>query len=69
MRSLYTYEQLNTLPRKNNIKRLADALNISVSYLIDDGETDRQKNIENEDFIDDVKGKFGYKEAKEAKDV
>ena len=68
-RSLYTYEQLNTLPRKSNIKKLADAFNVSLSYLVDDDEVDRQKNIENEDFIDDVKNKFGYKGAKEAKDV
>ena len=32
-RSLYTYEQLNTLPRKSNIKKVADAFNVSVSYL------------------------------------
>lgn len=68
-RSLYTYEQLNTIPRKNNLKLLADALNVSVSYLIDEDETDKEKNIEKEDFIDEVKDKFGYKGAKEAKDV
>lgn len=68
-RSLYTYEQLNTLPRKSNIKKLADALSVSVSYLVDDEEADKQKNIENEDFLDTVKDKFGYKGAKEAKDV
>lgn len=68
-RSLYTYEQLNTLPRKSNLKKLADALNVSVSYLADDEETDKEKNIEQEDFIDDVKDKFGYRGAKEAKDV
>lgn len=68
-RSLYTYEQLNTIPRKSNLKILADALNVSVSYLIDEEETDKEKNIEKEDFIDEVKDKFGYKGAKEAKDV
>ena len=68
-RSLYTYEQLNTIPRKNNLKLLADALNVSISYLIDEEEIDKQKNLEKEDFIDDVKDKFGYKGAKEAKDV
>ena len=57
-RSLYTYEQLNTLPRKSNIRKL-----------VDDEEADKQKNIENEDFLDTVKDKFGYKSAKEAKDV
>ncbi|MGB4660122.1 MAG: helix-turn-helix domain-containing protein [Mobilitalea sp.] len=68
-RSLYTYEQLNTIPRKSNLKKLAEALNVSISYLIDDEETDAQKNIEKEEFINQVKDKCGYKGAKEAKDV
>ena len=42
-RSLYTYEQLGTLPRKSNIRKLAEALHISVSYLLDESETDSQK--------------------------
>lgn len=68
-RSLYTYEQLNILPRKSNLKKLADALNVSVSYLIDNIETDSLKNIEKEDFIDQVKDKFGHRGAKEAQNV
>ena len=28
-RSLYTYEQLGTLPRKSNIRKLAEALHIT----------------------------------------
>ena len=68
-RSLYTYEQLNTIPRKSNLKKLADALKVSISYLVDDEETDGQKNIENEEFVEQVKYKFGYKGAKEAHDV
>jgi len=68
-RSLYTYEQLNTIPRKSNLKKLADALNVSISYLIDDQETDLHKNIENEEFMNQVKDKFGYKGAKEAHEV
>jgi len=68
-RSLYTYEQLNIIPRKGNLKKLADALHVSVSYLVDNEESDTQKNIENEEFLDQVKDKFGYKGAKEARDV
>lgn len=68
-RSLYTYEQLNIIPRKSNLKKLSEALNVSLSYLIDEEETDAQKNIEKEDFLDQVKDKFGYKGAKEAQDV
>jgi transcriptional regulator with XRE-family HTH domain len=68
-RSLYTYEQLNTLPRKSNLKKLAEALHVSVSYLTDDNEQDTQKNINDEKFIDEAKAKYGYRGAKEAKEV
>ena len=70
-RSLYTYEQLNTLPRKCNLKKLSEALNVSISYLADDEETDVHKNIENAEFIDQVKNKLGNnnKGLKEVQDV
>ena len=42
-RSLYTYEQLNIRPRNSNLKKLAQALNVSPDYLLDDGEEDPQK--------------------------
>ena len=50
-RSLYTYEQLGTLPRKSNIRKLAEALHISVSYLLDESETDSQSHIDQDMFI------------------
>ena len=59
-RSLYTYEQLGTLPRKSNIRKLAEALHISVSYLLDESETDSQSHIDQDMFI---------LEAKEAQEV
>jgi len=68
-RSLYTYEQLGTLPRKNNIRKLAEALHISVSYLLDEDETDTQSQIDNDMFIMEAREKFGSKGAKEAQDV
>lgn len=68
-RSLYTYEQLGTLPRKNNIRKLAEALHISVSYLLDEDETDMQSQIDNDIFIMEAREKFGSKGAKEAQDV
>lgn len=46
--SLNTYEQLETLPRKNNIEKLAEALHISVSYLLDDVKI---KNIAELEFV------------------
>ena len=68
-RSLYTYEQLGTLPRKRNIRKLAEALHISVSYLLDEDETDTQSHIDNDMFIMEAREKFGSKGAKEAQDV
>lgn len=68
-RSLYTYEQLGTLPRKSNIRKLADALHISVSYLLDDEETDTQSRIDEDMFLAEARKQFHTKGAKEAQEV
>lgn len=68
-RSLYTYEQLGTLPRKSNIRKLAEALHISVSYLLDEDVTDKQSNIDEDMFIAEARENFGSKGAKEAQEV
>lgn len=65
-RSLYTYEQTGILPRSNNLRKLADALNVSVSYLLDEEETDPNKNVDQDIFVANAKNKFGYKGAREA---
>lgn len=49
-RSLYTYEQLGTIPRKGNIRKLAEALHVSVAYLLDDQETNTQSHIDEDMF-------------------
>ena len=68
-RLAYTYEQLGTLPRKSNIRKLAEALHISVSYLLDESETDSQSHIDQDMFILEAKENFGSKGAKEAQEV
>lgn len=68
-RSLYTYEQTGIMPRSGNIQKLADALNVSVSYLLDEEETDLHKNIDQDIFITNSKNEFGYKGAREAADI
>lgn len=68
-RSLYTYEQTGILPRSNNLRKLADALNVSVSYLLDDEETDPKKNIDHDVFIANSKNRYGYKGAREATEL
>ena len=68
-RSLYTYEQLGTIPRKNNIIKLAEALHVSVNYLMDDSESDSQSHIDEDSFITEAYDKFGAKGAREAQEV
>ena len=68
-RSLYTYEQTGILPRSNNLRKLADALNVSVSYLLDEEETDPNKDIDHDIFIANSKNQYGYKGAREATEL
>lgn len=68
-RSLYAYEQTGILPRSNNLRKLADALNVSVSYLLDEEETDPNKNIDHDIFIANSKNQYGYKGAREATEL
>lgn len=68
-RSLYTYEQLGTIPRMSNVNKLAEALNVSAAYLLDDDDVDTQSHIDEELFVASAKSQFGYKGAREAQDV
>ena len=68
-RSLYTYEQTGILPRSGNIRKLSEALNVSVSYLLDEEETDTRKNIDQDIFLSNVKNEYGYRGAREATEV
>ena len=68
-RSIYSYEQTGTFPKSPVLKKLADALNVTVGYLLDDNETDKQANINQELFFANAKNAFGYKGAQEARDV
>lgn len=68
-RSLYTYEQLGTIPRMSNVQKLAEALKVTASYLLDEEETDTQSHLDEELFVATAKSEYGYKGAKEAQDV
>ena len=68
-RSLYTYEQTGVFPRSGNLRRIADALNVSVSYLLDEEESDPEKSVDRDRFIAEAGTRFGSKGAKEAAEV
>ena len=68
-RSIYSYEQTGKLPRSTTIKQLAQALNVPVTYLMDEDETDKSKNGNEELFLVNAKNQFGSKGAREAQAV
>ena len=68
-KAIYNYEQAGAFPRKAKLLKLAEILNVSVSYLVDEDEADRHNGIDQNLFIANVKSKYGYKGAKEASEV
>ena len=68
-RSIYNYEQTETYPKPTILKKLAGALNVTVAYLMDEEETDRQKNMDQELFLANARNEYGAKGAREASDV
>ena len=68
-RSIYSYEQTGTFPRTAVLKRLADALNVTVAYLMNDDETDKARNINEEMFFANARNQYGHKGAQEAQAV
>lgn len=68
-RSIYNYEQTGMYPRPTALKRLAEALNVTVAYLMDETETDKTKNLGEELFIANAKNTYGSKGAREAQEI
>lgn len=68
-RSLYTYEQLGIIPRKSNVIKIANALNMSVESLLTDEECVEDTPTDEAAFVATAKEQYGYKGAKEAQDV
>jgi len=68
-RSIYSYEQNEASPRRATLIKLAESLNATVTYLLDDDETDGLKNIDQELFLAKVKQEYGYKGVQEANEV
>ena len=60
---------MGIMPRSGNVRKIAEALNVSVSYLLDEEETDPRKNIDHDIFIANAKNEYGYKGAREATDI
>ena len=68
-RSIYNYEQTETYPKPTTLKKLAEVLNVTVAYLMDEEETDRHKNLDQALFIANARNQFGVKGAREATEL
>ena len=68
-KAIYNYEQMGAFPRKAKLLKLAEILNVSVAYLMDDTETDERAYIDHDFFITTAKNQYGNKGAKEASEL
>lgn len=73
-RSLYTYEQLGIIPRAGNIRKIAEALGVSASFLMDeegsaDNGTAAGGGQIRSGVMGDIEAEFGKKGAREAREV
>ena len=68
-RAVYAYEKQGAMPKPHVLGKIAEVLDVSVRYLIDDDETDKHAHIEQELFLANAKKGYGYKGAREAREV
>ncbi len=68
-RSLYTYEALGAIPRKNNILKLASALKVDPSYLLDEENEEPGEGFKEEEFVRRAKSRYGDRGKREAKAI
>ena len=64
-RSIAAYETDGVRPRPSTIRRLAQALQVSVDYLDNDNIDDPTYGIEKTEYIEETRSRFGDKAAKE----
>ena len=68
-RSVFAYENGESIPRRNILRKLADALDVTVAYLTDDETTDPNEGRVREDSINMARDRFGSKGAREAAEL
>ena len=67
--SIFAYENGDSVPRKNILRKLAQALNVTVAYLTDDDSNDPDQGRAREENINMVRERFGSKGAMEAAEL
>ena len=68
-RSIFAYENGDSVPRKNILRKLAQALDVTVAYLTDDDSDDPDQGRAREENINMARERFGSKGAMEAAEL
>lgn len=68
-RSVFAYENGVSVPRRDVLRRIAAALDVTVAYLTDDGTDDPHAGQAREENINLARARFGARGAKEAADL
>lgn len=64
-RTIASYESTNAIARPSTMRKLADALMVSVEYLENDEIIDPTYGLEKKEYVDEARERFGAKAAKE----
>lgn len=64
-RAILAYETEGVRPRRNVLLRLAEALRVSADYLGSDDIDDPTYGLEKSDYVEETRGRFGNKAARE----
>ena len=64
-RTIASYESENKIARSSTIRKLADALQVSVDYLTDDSITDPEYGMEKRAYVEQARALYGDKAAHE----
>ena len=64
-RAVAAYESEDAKARRGTIVKLAKALKVSVTYLLDDACTDPLADIEKDDYVEEARQMYGYTGARD----
>ena len=68
-RAVYSYENSGVVPRGSNRRKLCEVLGISQEYLLHDEITDPKYGLEEAEYVDSVRGKYGKKGAMDVQEM
>jgi transcriptional regulator with XRE-family HTH domain len=68
-RAVYSYENNGVIPRGNNRRRLCEVLGISQEYLMNDKITDPKYGLEEAEYVDSVRSRYGKKGAMDVQEM